>query len=1399
MKKYILLFLLIISQTLSAQYWEKVTNIPPPYNNGYYLDLFILPSNTNYVWACGFEGYVIRSTNYGITWQGTKIPFPSDHMESVYFVNELIGYVSGVDGIWKSTDGGASFQNITPVDSTLYGFWGSCFLDANVGVLVGGGCDGIQRFYKTTNGGASWTLFTTNVMGTGLTDVILYPDGTGIAVSSGYLWTTSDFGSTWSLSKSTGSQVWQEEITVFGNSILLPYAGTTCAGDGSAGGMRFSTDKGNTWKDFYSGYPMFGAYLVSPTEGWASGYNRSVYYTSDAGKTWALRNCGIENVDLDDITFLNADDGWVVGQGVYHLRPTKITTNKDFIDFGEICYPEIRRDSLKIVNLSFFSANMQLSITGNTDNAFSLISPISPYVIQDCDSIPIVVQFSPPGNKAYSATLVINAFSGDGKTNFYKEINLTGTGNKSTVHPEVNPFIVDSVLCGTTTTLPFKWLANDNNGQVQSFTEILDDKGQITFNTKTPFYVPSTGINSEFKFFLADTGWVTQNYRFRIQPCTLDTIVTVKVYGYSPIINSIDSTSFISKCSGEILDTIPVSNTGNSTLIISKSSIVGNPNEVSIIGWKSGKKEPINIQPGKSDSIIIAFRPTSLNPVSYLLTLDNNDLTSTRGNKNPLNILLIGKRQSEEVQSSSNIINFGKVCINSTKDTVINLQNIGNILAKLSLYNKIQEPYELETLWDNTIKPKEQMLLKVSFTPTKSGKFNDSLFFKTGDCNTLKIYLTGTGVESKMTVNPNSIVESMKSNETKNININITNIGSDSIVITNYYLNPPTSLFSFDLTPSLSQFLDTNQTLAFNLQVNSQNNATYKGTICFEANGLCPINLCIPVELSSIDKMLVWNTDSAFGNINCNGIEIDTIWIKNIGSVEDTLTDIKLNGDASFNFVNPPTLPYYIASGDSLGIIVKFENNNGGNYSSTLTIQSIAPDGQILSFPLNVNFKKSIINLSQQFIDFGTFEKCDSNISRTFTISNTGNLDDIASVLDEQIPSSFEVIPTNNLNLSANSVDTIFVTFSPAKADSEGIYQGYIIWVSNLCGDTNKISFKAEIIAPHLIYSKKDIDFSSVWVGDVATDSVSVYNPSTVIRKITAITYPQNFKVLSSFPISIDPYATKYIYFSFNPFKDGNFDNQFVCEEASVCRDTIVFNLAGTAPFEQYFAEVSIDDYTANVDDTLMLAVKLNTKLPRVTADSIQMQLSFDKYLLYPLKLYSLNSQGNFSEHNFSYSNGTISSVFSSQESDNIFNLANTIIQLRGIALASNPTFTPLKIDDFNVFTTKNLVLTKKDGSLTLNPICLPEAENHIIIYPQTTFSIISEPINKSTLELSFENIRSGDFIEIFNLIGSKVFEEHLKKGSYKETIDFSQFQQGLYFIRLNAETVKISKFINNQ
>jgi photosystem II stability/assembly factor-like uncharacterized protein len=404
MKSIITVILLFIVLAIpgNAQ-WKKVTSIPAPYGDSYYLDVYFLESNPLYGWACGKNGVTIRTIDGGKTWAVTVIPY-AYQLESIHFVNERVGYTSGLvsngtgyGGCFKSTDGGKTWNNVSPpgqIDA-----WGTFFLDENTGLTIGGGCGPgkQQQFYRTTNGGRNWIGFYGNRFDTGLTDLFIDSfTGRGFASSSGEIWATSDFGKTWRHFVTTGTSDWQEEITLNGNTFLLPYS-TGCEGGGGTGGARISTDYGMTWRDKNLGNSMFGAFLHNELTGWIVGWGRSCFFTSDAGKTWANRNCGIPiGIDLDDIWFINDTLGFVVGQGIYKY----IGDLKSKVEIqASTSFPACSGDTVVLFSKSEF--DYYKWSTGETTSSIKVTKP-GTYTLwaahNECDSStskPIIASFYP--------------------------------------------------------------------------------------------------------------------------------------------------------------------------------------------------------------------------------------------------------------------------------------------------------------------------------------------------------------------------------------------------------------------------------------------------------------------------------------------------------------------------------------------------------------------------------------------------------------------------------------------------------------------------------------------------------------------------------------------------------------------------------------------------------------------------------------------------------------------------------------------------------------------------------------------------------------------------------------------------------------------------------------------
>jgi photosystem II stability/assembly factor-like uncharacterized protein len=108
---------------------------------------------------------VLKTTNGGNTWTNSRFPDTAAVVGNVYFLDSLIGFVSGFSGkIFKTTNGGAGWTECS-IDSLfcpyLYLFPKNkiTFLNSQTGFAGGGHMDLQGIVWKTTNAGLHWFTY----------------------------------------------------------------------------------------------------------------------------------------------------------------------------------------------------------------------------------------------------------------------------------------------------------------------------------------------------------------------------------------------------------------------------------------------------------------------------------------------------------------------------------------------------------------------------------------------------------------------------------------------------------------------------------------------------------------------------------------------------------------------------------------------------------------------------------------------------------------------------------------------------------------------------------------------------------------------------------------------------------------------------------------------------------------------------------------------------------------------------------------------------------------------------------------------------------------------------------------------------------------------------------------
>lgn len=294
----------------------------------------------------GRNGVLLTTSNGGDSWSSESIN--ADAISDVAFTSPSTGYINGtLNGshfVWKTINGGSSW---TPTE-VEFQTQKISFPDENTGYLQGS----LTGILKTTDAGATWTSQSTpsgfEQPGVGLTMDFLNPDYGFASAASGRIFRTTDGGANWLQVYSAGARgtcvsVTHRDTFYIGaeNGVIyksfnggvsykvvleLPqgpinelfffdsYKGFACSNDGL---IVKTEDGGASWAAMQTqgNFDISDITFVNEELGYASANQGIVYKTVDGGDSWSSLFFGESDVDFLDITFANADTGFVTSSG----------------------------------------------------------------------------------------------------------------------------------------------------------------------------------------------------------------------------------------------------------------------------------------------------------------------------------------------------------------------------------------------------------------------------------------------------------------------------------------------------------------------------------------------------------------------------------------------------------------------------------------------------------------------------------------------------------------------------------------------------------------------------------------------------------------------------------------------------------------------------------------------------------------------------------------------------------------------------------------------------------------------------------------------------------------------------------------------------------------------------
>ncbi|HXT64082.1 MAG TPA: YCF48-related protein [Pyrinomonadaceae bacterium] len=271
-------------------------------------------------WIGGDEGFLTHTEDGGASWIEQRIDAKRHAVNDVYFANKEVGFALAGDMIFRSGDGGHSWQESyrisqTAVSGATAELYSLRFNGKKKGWVVGSLARGDNVVGSvlaiTRDSGTTWQMLEAGTRQE-LIHIDFIDDERGwIVGAGGAILHTEDAGETWTRQESGVT------VTLYHVDFRNSKQGIAV---GERGTILFTQDAGRTWSKVTSPAraTLLSVQFASEDAAWIVGRSGVILRSGDGGRTWVEQ----ENTPRQNLyaLFMNKKDGWAVGSDGLLLR-----------------------------------------------------------------------------------------------------------------------------------------------------------------------------------------------------------------------------------------------------------------------------------------------------------------------------------------------------------------------------------------------------------------------------------------------------------------------------------------------------------------------------------------------------------------------------------------------------------------------------------------------------------------------------------------------------------------------------------------------------------------------------------------------------------------------------------------------------------------------------------------------------------------------------------------------------------------------------------------------------------------------------------------------------------------------------------------------------------------------